>query len=94
MGKKKSVLNKIKAASKSGGKAADQSSKQPPPLPELKWPWRPTRPAGGSKARMPSGRMGCAMIPAMPGSGCDGFVVGGYNGEGYHLSGFAVLFTC
>jgi hypothetical protein len=90
MGKKKSVLNKIKAASKASGKSSDPSSKQPPPLPDLKWPWRPTRPAGGAKARVPSGRMGSAMVPAVPGSGCDGYVVGGYNGMSNLLSSFII----
>jgi len=92
MGKKKSVLNKIKAASKTPGKAAEHSSKLLPPLPELPWPWRPTRPAGGAKARAPTGRMGSAMVPAVPGSGCDGFVVGGYNGSlRFHLEMLAFL---
>ena len=42
--------------------------------------------AGGGSAApsssQPAGRMGGIMLPALPGSGADGFVAGGYNAEG------------
>ena len=87
MGKKQSLKSKIKASTK-GGKPAEPKIA---PLPQWAWPWLSCRVNGGKQARAPTGRMGCAVVRAVAGSGCDGFVVGGYNGASFRHTLFFFL---
>jgi hypothetical protein len=77
MGKKKNSKRKEKAEEVEKPQDMKQSV--------LPFPWKDASKnsmRGQSHSKGPSGRMGCAVVSAPLGCGCDGFVVGGYNEEG------------
>lgn len=69
---------------KSSGKAGKASTDEPVPV-ALHFPWSramcATRGPGGRPTVTPSGRMGGTLVAAPVGSGCDAYLIGGYNGE-------------
>jgi len=78
MGKKKNNNNKRKDGNNK--KETKEIITQPP------FPWKigslPVKQSLSVSQRGPTGRMGASVIAAPNGSGCVGFVVGGYNEEG------------